>query len=115
MTQRVAFGGVIEANAPSGPSAVQRLQDVLQKLEIAPLKRLQAQIQQLIDGEFEHFWPVDASFAGHTFHFDHTAVVIDNSNPRSFFSYWFLMLKKGLIGQVLFREIQFVSLIYLPC
>lgn len=49
VTQRVAFGGVLEANAPSGPSAVQRLQDVLQKLEIAPLKRLQAQIQQLID------------------------------------------------------------------
>lgn len=49
VTQRVAFGGIDNANIPSGPSAVQRLQDVLQKLEIAPLKRFQAQIQQFID------------------------------------------------------------------
>ena len=56
VTQRVAFGGILRTEntnqtryQPTGPSAAQRLHDVLQKLEIEPLKRLQAQIQQFID------------------------------------------------------------------
>lgn len=56
VTQRVAFGGILKTedanqtrHQPTGLSAAQRLHDILQKLEIKPLKRLQAQIQQFID------------------------------------------------------------------
>jgi hypothetical protein len=64
VTQRVAFGGILDRSQNDHRSILQRFHDVMQLLEIPALKHLQAQIQKTIDTAADQPGGSSLKFAG---------------------------------------------------